>query len=152
MRPVPSTLPHAPTSTTLIPPRPSPHPTPPPSPTHLGLFEITDRGSSWFGPLVAALLKHVTGDIRWSFVYIFLALVGPIYWVDRINVDRGRLRALRMASPDDLAPTEVRSKRKLLQSIDMAELETPSTTASEGEEEEDKEVGGLEEGGRVHCG
>merc|ERR1712100_415034 len=42
------------------------------------LYEISDKGSSWIGPLVVGFLKSVTGKIRYSFVYLMLVLIIPI--------------------------------------------------------------------------
>ena len=34
------------------------------------IYEISDKGSSWIGPLVVGALHGLTGNIRYSFVYL----------------------------------------------------------------------------------
>ena len=41
------------------------------------LFEITDKGSSWLGPLVAALIVQETGRVRPVLLYLLCAMVFP---------------------------------------------------------------------------
>lgn len=55
-----------------------------------GLFSITDKSSSFLGPLVVGVIADVTGNIRYAFFF----LVGMIWvavpilaWVD---VEKGR--------------------------------------------------------------
>ena len=42
-----------------------------------GLFELTDKGSSWIGPLVIAALAETVG-IRYGFLYVFFGLLIPV--------------------------------------------------------------------------
>ena len=42
------------------------------------LFEITDKGSSWLGPLIVGILQSSTGEIRYSFLYIAVVMLLPI--------------------------------------------------------------------------
>ena len=39
-----------------------------------GLYEITDKGSSWIGPLMFALVSNVA-TMRWALVYILFFYV-----------------------------------------------------------------------------
>ena len=41
------------------------------------LFEITDKGSSWLGPLISAVVVQTTGRIRPVLLYLLLAMVLP---------------------------------------------------------------------------
>jgi UMF1 family MFS transporter len=41
------------------------------------LFEITDKGSSWMGPLIAASVVQTTGKIRPVLIYLLCAMVLP---------------------------------------------------------------------------
>ncbi|KAF9445237.1 MFS general substrate transporter [Macrolepiota fuliginosa MF-IS2] len=55
-----------------------------------GLFSITDKSSSFLGPLVVGIIADVTGNIRWAFFF----LVGMV-WVGAgilagVDVERGR--------------------------------------------------------------
>jgi len=42
------------------------------------IYEISDKGSSWIGPLVVGALHAITGNIRFSFIYLALILIVPI--------------------------------------------------------------------------
>ncbi|KAJ3051698.1 Autophagy protein 22, partial [Rhizoclosmatium hyalinum] len=53
------------------------------------LYEITDKGSSWIGPLVVGAIDN-SGSSK-SFVFLFLAIqftVGFLFFVS-VNVDKG---------------------------------------------------------------
>ena len=41
------------------------------------LFAITDKGSSWLGPLVASIIVQQTGSVRPVLIYLLLAMVVP---------------------------------------------------------------------------
>ena len=41
---------------------------------YFGIYEITDRGSSWLGPMITGILGTFT-SIRWTFAYIMTILV-----------------------------------------------------------------------------
>ena len=41
------------------------------------LFEITDKGSSWMGPLIAASVVQTTGKVRPVLIYLLCAMVLP---------------------------------------------------------------------------
>jgi UMF1 family MFS transporter len=43
-----------------------------------GFFEISDKGSSWVGPLVVAAIVEITGKLRWGLVYLLIAFIVPI--------------------------------------------------------------------------
>ena len=42
------------------------------------LYEITDKGSSWMGPLIVGIMHSQTGEIRYSFLYILAVMLIPI--------------------------------------------------------------------------
>jgi MFS transporter, UMF1 family len=42
------------------------------------LYEITDKGSSWMGPLIVGIMHGQTGEIRYSFFYILAVMIVPI--------------------------------------------------------------------------
>ncbi|PKY48916.1 hypothetical protein RhiirA4_526349 [Rhizophagus irregularis] len=46
------------------------------------LYAITDKGSSWFGPSLIAIIVDVTGEIRYGFLLLFVLifLSIPILW------------------------------------------------------------------------
>lgn len=59
-----------------------------------GLYSITDKSSSFFGPAVVGLITDLTGEIRYGFIFLFLvlALPIPILWF-KVDVGRGREEA-----------------------------------------------------------
>ena len=42
-----------------------------------GIYEITDKGSSWLGPLIVAAFYEGTGSLRHAFIYLFLGTTVP---------------------------------------------------------------------------
>ncbi|KAI8901892.1 autophagy-related protein 22-like protein [Globomyces pollinis-pini] len=58
-----------------------------------GLYEITDKGSAWVGPLLVALITQFTGNMRWSFIFIALMFLVPISIFSRIDVLKGKKEA-----------------------------------------------------------
>lgn len=61
------------------------------------LYEISDKGSAWMGPLIMGILNQVT-DLRYFFLYllgVFLITV-PIVWL--VDVKEGRIQAGRTMS------------------------------------------------------
>lgn len=59
-----------------------------------GLYSITDKSSSFFGPAVVGLITDLTGEIRYGFIFLFLVLALPIpilRW--KVDVGRGREEA-----------------------------------------------------------
>lgn len=59
------------------------------------LYEVTDKGSTWVGPLAAALIAQVTGDIRYSFIFILGMMILPIFIFRGIDVAKGKEEARR---------------------------------------------------------
>lgn len=59
-----------------------------------GLYSITDKSSSFFGPFVVGLIADRTGNIRFGFVFLLaiLALPLPLLWF-RVDVPDGREQA-----------------------------------------------------------
>jgi len=55
-----------------------------------GLFSITDKSSSFLGPLIVGIIADVTGNIRWAFFF----LVGMVWLgagiLSGVDVERGR--------------------------------------------------------------
>ncbi|KAG0360327.1 Autophagy protein 22 [Podila minutissima] len=63
-----------------------------------GLYAITDKGSSWLGPLVIALITDATHEIRHSFIFLLVLLSLPIPIVYfGVNVEQGRIDAEQAA-------------------------------------------------------
>ncbi|KAF9977030.1 Autophagy protein 22 [Actinomortierella ambigua] len=67
-----------------------------------GLYAITDKGSSWLGPLVVAAITDATHEIRYAFVFllVLLSLPPPILrW--GVDLEQGRLDAEEAARAED---------------------------------------------------
>ncbi|CAB4489595.1 MFS general substrate transporter [Rhizophagus irregularis] len=54
------------------------------------LNQITDKGSSWLGPLITGIISDVTHDLRNSFWYLFFSILIPVLIILTVNVDKGR--------------------------------------------------------------
>ncbi|KAJ9055796.1 Autophagy protein 22 [Entomophthora muscae] len=50
-----------------------------------GLYEITDKGSSWIGPLVVGAITELTGNIRHGFFFLVISMIIPFFIT--LNVD-----------------------------------------------------------------
>ncbi|KAI8354930.1 autophagy-related protein 22-like protein [Mortierella sp. GBAus27b] len=61
-----------------------------------GLYAITDKGSSWLGPLAVAAITDATHEIRHAFVFllVLLSLPIPIIYFG-VDMNQGRLDAER---------------------------------------------------------
>ncbi|KAI1318161.1 Autophagy protein 22 [Mortierella claussenii] len=59
-----------------------------------GLYAITDKGSSWLGPLAVAAITDATHEIRHAFVFllVLLSLPIPIIYFG-VNINQGRIDA-----------------------------------------------------------
>lgn len=57
------------------------------------LFEITNRGSSWLGPLILTLSAEITGDFRWGFVHVLLGTILGAAGVLLLDIKKGQAAA-----------------------------------------------------------
>ena len=57
------------------------------------LYSITDKGSSWLGPLVVGFIGDLTHNMRYSFVFLLIFMAIPVVIVWFINVNKGREEA-----------------------------------------------------------
>ncbi|CAA7266784.1 unnamed protein product [Cyclocybe aegerita] len=55
-----------------------------------GLFSITDKSSSFIGPLVVGLIADVTGNIRFAFFFLVLMVWAAVPILMSVDVERGR--------------------------------------------------------------
>jgi UMF1 family MFS transporter len=62
------------------------------------LYAVTDKGSSVIGPAVVGRIVDKTGTIRLAFVFLAVLIIMPAPFIWRIDVERGRQDALRMAA------------------------------------------------------
>ena len=68
-----------------------------------GVYEISDKGSSWIGPLVVGFLFDAYGSVRYAFIYLFLACGLAAYilqyhvdYVQGANDARDKSKTVRM--------------------------------------------------------
>ncbi|KAH9053769.1 MFS general substrate transporter [Lactarius vividus] len=66
-----------------------------------GLFSITDKSSSFIGPLVVGLLADKTGNIRYGFLFLVAMLWAALPVLAGVDVERGRTDARAWSSGDD---------------------------------------------------
>ncbi|KIK64180.1 hypothetical protein GYMLUDRAFT_259187 [Collybiopsis luxurians FD-317 M1] len=55
-----------------------------------GLFSITDKSSSFLGPLLVALISDLTSNIRYSFFFLLVMFWLALPVLGAVNVQRGR--------------------------------------------------------------
>ncbi|KAJ3864698.1 autophagy-related protein 22-like protein [Lentinula novae-zelandiae] len=55
-----------------------------------GLYSITDKSSSFFGPFIVGLISDLTGNIRYSFFFLVVMIWAAIPVLKSVNVERGR--------------------------------------------------------------
>ena len=72
------------------------------------LYEISDKSSSWIGPMVVAEIIRLTGNHRLGFLYLFFMLLFPAALLSRVDRDKGRAEVLAMA-PKTETPQENQS-------------------------------------------
>lgn len=58
------------------------------------LFSITDKSSSFIGPLIVGLISDLTGNIRYSFFFLIFMVWAAVPILAAVNVDRGRKDAI----------------------------------------------------------
>ncbi|KAF8258866.1 autophagy-related protein 22-like protein, partial [Lactarius quietus] len=66
-----------------------------------GLFSITDKSSSFIGPLVVGLVADWTGNIRYGFLFLVVMLWAALPVLAGVDVERGRIDARAWSSGDD---------------------------------------------------
>lgn len=69
-----------------------------------GFYEITDKGSAWIGPAIVALLTEWTGQVRYSFIYLAIALVIPAIILKYVDVREGTMQARAYADAENAEP------------------------------------------------
>ncbi|KAG6915538.1 hypothetical protein DXG01_011003 [Tephrocybe rancida] len=55
-----------------------------------GLFSITDKSSSFIGPLIVGLIADTTGNIRYAFFFLVVMIWLAVPLLARVDVERGR--------------------------------------------------------------
>jgi UMF1 family MFS transporter len=65
---------------------------------YFSFYEITDKGSSWMGPLMMAqIVRHTDGQIRYGFVYIFAMILIPAILMFTVDMENGKKLAIKLA-------------------------------------------------------
>ncbi|RIB23047.1 autophagy-related protein 22-like protein [Gigaspora rosea] len=54
------------------------------------LYAVTDKGSSWLGPTLVAIITDITHEIRFGFVLLFFLILSPIPILLSLNVTKGK--------------------------------------------------------------
>eukprot|EP00002_Diphylleia_rotans_P038156 TRINITY_DN8631_c0_g1_i2.p1 TRINITY_DN8631_c0_g1~~TRINITY_DN8631_c0_g1_i2.p1 ORF type:complete len:170 (-),score=29.80 TRINITY_DN8631_c0_g1_i2:111-620(-) len=68
-----------------------------------GLYEITDKGSSWIGPLIVSIILQATGSMRWALFVLIIFFIVPFFMLYNIDIAAGKIEAERFAKADDKA-------------------------------------------------
>ncbi|KAI8901889.1 autophagy-related protein 22-like protein [Globomyces pollinis-pini] len=55
-----------------------------------GLYEISDKGSTWVGPLIVALITQITGNVRWAFLFLLFLFAIPTMVFSSINIAKAK--------------------------------------------------------------
>ncbi|PCH34818.1 MFS general substrate transporter [Wolfiporia cocos MD-104 SS10] len=67
-----------------------------------GLFSITDKSSSFVGPLIVGLIADTTGNIRYAFFFLVFMIWSAVPILMNVDVARGREDARQYTYRDDL--------------------------------------------------
>ncbi|CAG8470888.1 11470_t:CDS:2, partial [Scutellospora calospora] len=54
------------------------------------LYAVTDKGSSWLGPTLVAIITDITHEIRYGFMLLFFLVLFPIPILLSLNVAKGK--------------------------------------------------------------
>eukprot|EP00742_Colponemidia_sp_Colp-10_P007300 GILJ01007850.1.p1 GENE.GILJ01007850.1~~GILJ01007850.1.p1 ORF type:complete len:558 (-),score=49.05 GILJ01007850.1:103-1713(-) len=57
------------------------------------LYAITDRGSSWIGPLICSVIFDLTNSMRMGMSFLLFSFFAAIWLLNRVDVEEGRLHA-----------------------------------------------------------
>jgi UMF1 family MFS transporter len=63
---------------------------------------VTDKGSSWVGPLLVGAISQATGSIRHSFIMLFGFFAIPIFIFWTIDVKKGKQQAKQFEKKNKL--------------------------------------------------
>eukprot|EP00002_Diphylleia_rotans_P004142 TRINITY_DN1299_c0_g1_i1.p1 TRINITY_DN1299_c0_g1~~TRINITY_DN1299_c0_g1_i1.p1 ORF type:complete len:233 (-),score=43.55 TRINITY_DN1299_c0_g1_i1:410-1108(-) len=93
-----------------------------------GLYEITDKGSSWIGPLLVALILQMTNSMRWGMFILFLFFLIPMLILRPLDVRKGQEE---IAAYIESLRLEGDNKPKYIKAQVLESNVTPPKTASE---------------------
>lgn len=59
-----------------------------------GLYEVTDKGSAWIGPLVIGAIRNGTGNLKNGFYFLIVFLLIPAFFFYWMNETSGKRDAV----------------------------------------------------------
>eukprot|EP00040_Diaphanoeca_grandis_P028038 m.160996 g.160996 ORF g.160996 m.160996 type:complete len:592 (+) comp31208_c1_seq9:251-2026(+) len=62
-----------------------------------GIYAITDKGSSWIGPLIASQIVKQTGDLRYTLFLVLMLLAVPAVLLHFVDLEKGIQEAVKFA-------------------------------------------------------
>lgn len=99
-------------------------------------YELTDKGSSWLGPVVvAALAAGEGGTLRLAFVYILCMTIIPAYFIYQLDMERGIADAQRVDEEDQASEEQEHLQNDEIKLAEGGDVELPPTAKTEGEGE-----------------
>jgi UMF1 family MFS transporter len=73
-----------------------------------GLYEITDKGSSWIGPLVLSAVYAKTGELRYALIFLFFMLFIPCVMISFfVDFEEGKKAAGRSVANTSASEQEL---------------------------------------------
>ncbi|RKP10095.1 autophagy-related protein 22-like protein [Thamnocephalis sphaerospora] len=67
------------------------------------LYEITDKGAAWIGPLITAAIKDATHNLRYSFYFLVCMLFLPAILTWSVDVEKAKKDAEKFAEDEKTA-------------------------------------------------
>ncbi|KAJ3125020.1 Autophagy protein 22 [Irineochytrium annulatum] len=74
------------------------------------LYEVTDRGSTWIGPLVVGAIGDATGNQRYAFFFLIVVFVLPIFIFARVDVAKGKEESRRFVEEEGRMEREKKAR------------------------------------------
>ncbi|KAJ3395732.1 Autophagy protein 22 [Lobulomyces angularis] len=65
-------------------------------------YAITDKGTSWIGPLIVGALNNGGGTLRYSFLYFLISFAVPIPILYFLNLHKGKEDAIKFAKLNEV--------------------------------------------------
>lgn len=84
------------------------------------LYEITDKGSSWIGPLLVGLIANL-GSMRYGMIVVLCSIVIGFFFLQKVDVEIGRQQALNfgISKIEEDGASSVKSKSTGAQCIEI---------------------------------
>ncbi|KAJ1555415.1 Autophagy protein 22 [Nowakowskiella sp. JEL0078] len=78
-----------------------------------GLYEITNKGSSWVGPLVVGALNQSSGTLRFAYFFLAAMFCIPIPILVLLDITKGRMDASKQSKTDLFVESSFTSSRDM---------------------------------------